>query len=726
MGKRVNGKSVLIFYLVLFSFLISGCGSSGSSEDPEPTINFSVKLINEQTGEETHSITKDNPGILNITLTDESGDLVKYKMVTVASMKGSFTIAEDGTDLTDENGVAELKLIPLETEGVETTGAGEITVEAGGFTMEIPFGFQIGIPDSLMLGTFVNGVFQKGILSTALALNETLAFDGTTVITVSVVDSNSELFAQPVDIIFSSSCNARLDQSVVTENGAAVCVYHSLGCIETKDTVTATAVSGGTALTASVEIPLANPDTGTIEFVSALPVNIAVAGTATADIQETSVVTFLVKDNIGNPVSREMINFSITSDTGTTGGATVTPASGETYANGEIQVIVKSGSIATAVRVKAAVTVNNTLISTLSDPIVIDETPLSERIGSISIEAGSVSIAADNTNQVTIRATVYDKAGELLPAMDVDFSTTMGTLSLATAWTKSDGIAEVQLTAPANAGTAVVTANSHGFIVNTEIVLTPGGSMFLSFSPAVDNITAVSPGDTITFVAILTDSQGNPLPDEQINFLISQNESSAVLSLSTSTTATTDANGLAAVPYTAGELIGVDLITATVNSNQGVFSDFRISVIADAGVGVDVGSITLSSDSESIPADGFSSTTITATLQNTSGEAVAQGTSVVFTTTRGVFANNGTSITIKTPDDTGTVITSLIAGTISGTAQIITTSGGVSQAINIEIADAGVGVDVGSITLSSDSESIPADGFSSTTITATLQNTSGE
>ena len=105
-------------------------------------------------------------------------------------------------------------------------------------------------------------------------------------------------------------------------------------------------------------------------------------------------------------------------------------------------------------------------------------------------------------------------------------------------------------------------------------------------------------------------------------------------------------------------------------------------------------SITLEVSAERIPADGVSSVTITATLVDRANQPVVLGTSANFTTTLGTFANGDTTYTISTTDDTGTLIASLMAGIISGTAEITVTSNGVTQSISVFFEHENTGIPV--------------------------------
>jgi hypothetical protein len=115
-------------------------------------------------------------------------------------------------------------------------------------------------------------------------------------------------------------------------------------------------------------------------------------------------------------------------------------------------------------------------------------------------------------------------------------------------------------------------------------------------------------------------------------------------------------------------------------------------------------SITLNEPPEDgIPADGVSSFAIEAEVKDASGNPVAGGTSVTFSTTLGTFSNGSATYTEKTPtpddpedDPTGIVIVSLMAGTTPGVADVTVQCSGVTQLISIEFTYAGTtGMPVG-------------------------------
>ncbi|MDO9264443.1 MAG: invasin domain 3-containing protein, partial [Desulfosalsimonadaceae bacterium] len=327
--------------------------------------------------------------------------------------------------------------------------------------------------------------------------------------------------------------------------------------------------------------------------------------------------------------------------------------------------------------------VNNGVSKTVT--VVVDEDAII--VGSINVIAGATSIEADGKSSVAIRATVLDYNGQPAEGITVDFATTLGTLSSGQAITDQNGFAEVVLKAGTVWGTATVTADANGFKDQVDVLFTTGqaGGLRVTAMPSI-----VTPGGQSTIIAELRSTSGQPVAGELLYFNIYENNSNGSLS---AIQAVTDTNGRATVTYTAGveaDLCGgggvcseSDCIRVTLASDSSINDTVCISVAIPTGV---VGYMTLTSADNSLPADGISSTSVTAKVFDTVGVPMPQGTSITFSTTLGTFPGGTdpsgpitSQVTLTTIDDSGTIITSLIAGTVGGVAQIKATSGGVSQ-----------------------------------------------
>jgi len=136
--------------------------------------------------------------------------------------------------------------------------------------------------------------------------------------------------------------------------------------------------------------------------------------------------------------------------------------------------------------------------------------------------------------------------------------------------------------------------------------------------------------------------------------------------------------------------------------------------------------ITLTAEPDRIPADGVSSSTITAEVMDAYGSPVPSGTPVDFFTTLGRFPNGSSVYAAETPDETGVVSVSLISATTIGEAIVTAQSHGVTKTAAVFFTGEGAPGNTAWITLTANPDSIPADGASSSAITAELKTSTGD
>lgn len=357
--------------------------------------------------------------------------------------------------------------------------------------------------------------------------------------------------------------------------------------------------------------------------------------------------------------------------------------------------------------------------------VVVDET--ATIVGGITVIAGAEEIKADGTSSVLIRATVLDYDGAPAQGITVEFDTTLGTFSSPQKETDANGIADVILTSGTTWGTATVTANANGFLDEVDVRFTSlkAGGVSLTAMPGI-----VKPGGQATVIAELRDDSGAPVPNQVLYFNIYENNTNASLD---NISGTTDVNGRVTVIYTAGvylaDLCGVcacsgDRIRVTLASDSSVSDTTCITVAVPNGI---AGYMTLTSAADTLPADGASSTAITAVVFDTGGFPMPEGTGISFTTTMGTFPGGidpddtgpiTSQIVLFTTDASGKIVISLIApATGTGIATITATSGGVSQAVQVGIDS--ILIPPGKyLSISATKTSVKTNGTDSATITA--------
>ncbi|RJR19119.1 MAG: hypothetical protein C4582_10810, partial [Desulfobacteraceae bacterium] len=508
---------------------------------------------------------------------------------------------------------------------------------------------------------------------------ESLVADGTSqaLVTATVKDTAGNPIANGTTVSFTTTAGTLSSSSVLTTNGIATVSITSATRI---GLATVTATAGGFSGTATLTfIP------GAVDSINltATPNNL------TADGVSTSVIRAQVTDAQGNAVADgEVISFSIVTGTGT-----ISPASAST-----------SGGIATATYTSSATEGTETVRASATNGTTasVSITLIRASVGSITVTALSPSITANGTSNTSIRATVKDTGGNnIADGTIVSFTTSAGSLSAPTALT-TNGVATVTLFSATILGSANVTASSGGASATTTVQFVAGPVSTITLTAFPNNIRA-DRTSTSAVRASARDARGNAVADGE---LISFSVISGTGVLSSPTAAT--GGGVATVTYTASGTAGTERIMA--QAANGVFATVDIILINAA-----VGSVEVRAGAESIVADGISQTEIRATVKDTNGNFIADGTPVSFTTTAGSLS----AFTASTVAGVATV--SLTSSNIIGAAVVRATSGGISGETEIEFVTGAIAT----ITLTANPNNLTADGKSTSIITALARDSRG-
>lgn len=337
-------------------------------------------------------------------------------------------------------------------------------------------------------------------------------------------------------------------------------------------------------------------------------------------------------------------------------------------------------------------------------------------VGSITASAGSQKIVADGSTSVTISAEVKDTMGVSIPdGTIVTFTTnagdfdpnTAGIQNMMTALT-ADGIARIRLTSSTKTGIATITAESGGFNDDTTVEFIPGPPAIVIVQASPADLVADGSSQSIITVTVL-DAHNNPVSDgTQLTF--DPNATDGELSSILGTTSV----GIATVTYTApgSPGTGSDIITAVTTNEISGSAGINLS-------GAQVAGLTLSAEPESLPADGSSKATITATVTIIGGGTAPDDTQVDFEIISGGgrFEIGGGSQT-QSYTAGGVATTRLISDPNVGTATIQATSGDITEEIQITYTP-------GSVTLSIIPNSLLGTGDEKANVVATLIDASG-
>ncbi|GAA5140137.1 hypothetical protein [Thalassotalea piscium] len=403
-----------------------GFNTQGDDINIGGDVNISVALVDEN-GNATDTITASKPGRVIATVEGINAPLI----VNFTSTVGNIPIP---SAITDGNNLAIVDIF-----AGDTLGAGEVTAQiASGES-----GKAIFVVGSSTVSMGSGEPFVKGVADISL---EQISAGGTSVISVSIVDDQGNLFTEPVNVNFSSSCStqsvAKLSSPITTSNGVATSTYLAQGCVG-EDPINVTANAGGINLSASGSINVLPADIGSIEFVSALPENIGILGAGIVSGSESSTVVFKVKDTDGNPYNNRVVNFALNTDVG---GISLSQDKATSNSDGLVQTVVNSGTVPTTIRVIAStVALDGSVVFTQSSQLVVS-TGLPDQ-DSFSLSRGVANPEAWNVDGIEVPVTVRMADAFNNPVPDgtaVNFTAEGG--SIGSSCTTENGVCSVMWT----------------------------------------------------------------------------------------------------------------------------------------------------------------------------------------------------------------------------------------------------------------------------------------
>ena len=297
--------------------------------------------------------------------------------------------------------------------------------------------------------TFVTPTVASLSLSALTASTTTLPSGGNASLSVTAL-SNGQPTSTPVNVSFLASCGTINGQAVssstavaVTTNGSGIAqvtysAISSTGVLCSGNiTVTANAVnSGSTALNLTVAAPIAN----SIQFISATPARIFVAGSGAI---ERSEVVFRVFAASGIPLNNVNVGLSLVTNPGGAGigsaGSTAN-ITAQSDSNGDVRVGVFSGTIPGPVKLKAALSSNNTLFAE-SQNLTVASGPPSQRFMSLSVEKFNIEGWAVDGNSTALTVRIADRQGNSVQdGTVVNFTAEGGQVASSCATTTNNGI----------------------------------------------------------------------------------------------------------------------------------------------------------------------------------------------------------------------------------------------------------------------------------------------
>ena len=359
-------------------------------------------------GNPINVISSVKPGKLVATVTG----ITSPKIVTFTSTLGELPVASAITT----NGIASVDIYAGSQLGATKVVA---TLDSGE-TGELPI--TIGATNVVM-GSGSPFVANQAEVSIA-----ELSAGGTATVSVQIQDDEGNPFTQPVSVNFSSTCASKnpqqavLSSPVTAVNGVATSTYLAQGCVG-DDPINVTANAGGLNLSATGSIKVLPADVGSIVFVSAEPENISLLGTGG---EESSIVKFKVLDTNSNPVTNQRVNFSLNT---VVGGVSLDPVWATTNNEGIVQTVVRTGTVATTVRVTGTIDGSTPAISSQSSKLVISTGLPDQDSFSLSADILNPEAWRSDGTEVKVTARLADAFNNPVPdGTSVIFTTEGGSI----------------------------------------------------------------------------------------------------------------------------------------------------------------------------------------------------------------------------------------------------------------------------------------------------------
>ena len=376
---------------------------------------------------------------LQALLLDASGSAIENEIVIFSAGKGSLNTSEG---LTNNAGIAQVTLSALEDD----LGALVISAQADINDVQLLDAINVEIQSAdvvdeqvIRLGYFTeDNIFVEGEIGASsqdATGNVQVSAGGTFGLSVGIVDQNGQRILTQTPINFTSSCvadgKASIDAQVNTINGVAQATFEDISCAGSSgidDIIVASSTINNNTVSISRQFSILAEDIGAIQFISATPQNIVLQGTGGQNNQSVSTLVFQVTGEVGNPLARQEVSFSLNTKTG---GLALSPLIGVTNSQGQVSTRVNAGNVPTSVRVTAKVTTaNGNVISSQSDLLSVS-TGLPDQ-NSFTLSASNLNPEADSISGqiVNLIARLADTFNNPVPdGTSVNFTTEGGSIS---------------------------------------------------------------------------------------------------------------------------------------------------------------------------------------------------------------------------------------------------------------------------------------------------------
>jgi len=449
LATKINFAFKLTFFTLVL--LLTACGGGAENENEETVeaddgTTLSIKLV-DATGAEVRNLDKNGTAIISATLKSSNGTALSNAVIT---FKGDLATLdpEDGTELTDGNGVATIDL----TAGT-TAGAGKIQATATAPNDEvITASFSYAVAGTTEPNQKTTSNFTLKLLDADGNEIRKLERNTPATIEVTLLDNNgggiaNEVVAFSSDLVTISSDKA----TAITDANGKATIQIVAGSSIGADYIIATSdfVGGDKPIKYGYQVfgdpgtPIDPPEvtpgeegavsksvTGSIQFVSASPEKIVLRNTGGTGNSEFSTISFQLIGSDGLPMEGRTVNFTL-SETTDIGGLAIDPVSAITNSEGLVSTTLQAGSVPTVISVKAVANVkdvknDNQQVEAFSSNLIVSTGRPDKNSFTLSLSRLNPPAWNENGVEVDVTAHLGDQNNNWIPDGTAVYFTTEG------------------------------------------------------------------------------------------------------------------------------------------------------------------------------------------------------------------------------------------------------------------------------------------------------------
>jgi hypothetical protein len=300
-------------------------------------------------------------------------------------------------------------------------------------------------------------------------------------------------------------------------------------------------------------------------------------------------------------------------------------------------------------------------------------------VGSIELLVSSVQLPSSGSDEVELQALIKDAQNNLMEGVTVEFSSDSGAIEVVQSTTGVNGIATAKLSTKGNQETRTVVVSAFVGGDSAQVSIDVTGT-----SIKVTGNSSVVTGDTVEMTAVLLDSDGNGIPNRQIeiasntgNQLVASNGSALPTNSNSNEYVTTDSTGVALFKYIASNS-GQDTLTANALGESGSLS---VSVSPDSFV---IDSLEIAGEAATDTDVPLSGGNLTLTWEKDGSAHVAGA--VLFSLTRGqaTSVDCADDVTAASVTDANGQLCVNVMSSEAGPAILTATADGISASFEFE------------------------------------------